>query len=50
MTLFINGTEVTRVKGKPPKDGGAVGFAAWSNEDKRMTATFDNLIVSEPAE
>jgi hypothetical protein len=50
MMVFVNGTQVTRLKAKPPKDGGAIGFSAWGPEGKPMVATFDNLVVSEPAE
>jgi hypothetical protein len=49
VTVFVNGTEITRLKGKPPKGGGTIGLAAWAN-DKPMTGTFDNFVVSEPAE
>jgi hypothetical protein len=49
-TVFINDTEITRLKGKPPKGGGPIGLAAWANDDTPMTGTFDNFVVSEPAE
>ena len=49
MKALVNGTQVTRLKAKPPKDGGAIGFSAWGSEGKPMVATFDNLVVSEPA-
>lgn len=49
-TLFINGTEVTRFKGKPPKDGGPIGVRGSSPEDKPALFQFDNLVVSPPAE
>jgi hypothetical protein len=48
--VFVNGTQVTRLKAKPPKEGGAIGFSAWGSEGKPMVATFDDLVVSEPAE
>lgn len=47
-TLFINDTQVTRFKGKPPKDGGAVGVYAISPEDQPATWTYDNFVVSAP--
>lgn len=50
MTVFVNGTEITRLKSKAPKDGGVIGLAAWANDDKPMTGAFDNFVVSEPAE
>ena len=49
-TLFINGTEVTRFKGKPPKDGGPIGITGNSSEDTPALYQFDNLVVSPPAE
>jgi hypothetical protein len=49
-TLFINGTEITRFKGKPPKGGGSIGVYGTSPEDKPATWSFDNFIVSAPAE
>src|SRR3990172_7003581 len=49
-TLFINGTEVTRFKGKPPKGGGSIGVYGSSPEDKPATYEFDNLVVSAPSE
>ena len=49
-TLFINGTEVTRFKGKPPKGGGSIGVYGVSPEDKPGTWSFDNLVVSAPSE
>jgi hypothetical protein len=42
-TLFINGTQVTRFKGKPPKDGSPVGVYAAA--DNPGVFTFDNFIV-----
>jgi hypothetical protein len=47
-TLFINGTEVKRFKGKQPKDGGVVGFYGSSPEEAPAKFAFDNLVVSEP--
>jgi hypothetical protein len=49
-TLIINGTEIKRFKGQPPKDGGVIGFTAGSPEDKPATFKFDNLVVSPPSE
>jgi len=49
-TLVINGTEVTRFKGKQPKDGGLIGVYGISPEDNPATYQFDNFIVSTPAE
>jgi hypothetical protein len=49
-TLFINGTQITRFKGKPPKGGGSIGVYGSSPEDKPATWAFDNFIVSTPAE
>jgi hypothetical protein len=49
-TLFVNGTEVTRFKGKPPKGGGLTGVYGTSPEDKPATFQFDNFVVSTPAE
>ena len=46
-TLYINGTEIKRFKGKQPKDGGVVGFYAISSEEAPAKFAFDNLIVSE---
>ena len=46
-TLFINGTEIKRFKGKQPKDGGVVGFYGSSPEAAPAKFTFDNLVVSE---
>ena len=45
-TIFINGTQVTRFKGKPPKGGAPVGVYAAAPEDKLGVFTFDNFIVS----
>jgi hypothetical protein len=45
-TLFINGTQVTRFKGKPPKGGAPVGVYGVSPEDKPATWAFDNFVVS----
>jgi hypothetical protein len=45
-TLFINGTQVTRFKGKPPKGGAPVGLYAAAPEDAPGVFTFDNFIVS----
>jgi len=45
-TLFINGTQVTRFKGKPPKGGSPVGVYGTSPEDQPGTWAFDNLVVS----
>jgi hypothetical protein len=50
MKVFVNGAQVTRLKAKPPKDGGAIGFSAWGPEGKPMVATFDNLVVNEAAQ
>jgi hypothetical protein len=47
-TVFINGAQVTRFKGKPPKDGSPVGLVSGSEQPAKVT--FDNLVVSEPAE
>jgi hypothetical protein len=49
-TLIINGTQVTRFKGKPPKGGGSIGVYATSPEDQPATYKFDNLVVSAPSE
>ena len=49
-TLFINGTEIKRFKGKQPKDGGVVGFYGISTAEAPAKFAFDNLIVSEPEE
>ena len=49
-TLIINGTQVTRFKGKPPKGGGSIGVYATSPEDQPATYEFDNLVVSAPSE
>lgn len=49
-TVFINGTQVTRFKGKPPKDGGPIGLGENEPEGKPAKVTFDNFIVSPPAE
>jgi hypothetical protein len=49
-TIFINGTEVMRFKGKPPKGGGAIGVYGTSQEDKPGKWAFDNLVVSAPSE
>ncbi|MGH6737081.1 MAG: hypothetical protein ACRECX_13545 [Methyloceanibacter sp.] len=46
-TLFINGTEIKRFKGKQPKDGGVVGFYGISGEEAPAKFAFDNLVVSE---
>lgn len=46
-TLYINGTEIKRFKGRQPKDGGVIGFYAMSNEDEPATFAFDNLVVNE---
>jgi hypothetical protein len=45
VTVNINGTEVTRFKAKPPKDGGLIGFSAGAGRFQ-----FDNLVVNEAAE
>jgi hypothetical protein len=45
-TLVINGTEVTRFKGKPPKGGAPVGVIVASPEDKPGVFNFDNFVVS----
>ena len=47
-TIFINGTQVTRFKGKPPKGGGSVGVYGSSPDAKPATFAFDNLVVSPP--
>lgn len=49
-TLYINGAEVKRFKGVPPKGGGAIGIMASSPEAKPATFAFDNLVVSAPAD
>jgi hypothetical protein len=49
-TLFINGTQVTRFKGKPPKGGAPIGFYGTSPEDKPGRFEFDNLVVSPASE
>ena len=49
-TLIINGTQVSRFKGKPPKGGGSIGVYATSPEDQPATYKFDNLVVSAPPE
>jgi hypothetical protein len=46
-TLYINGTETGRFKGKQPKDGGIVGLYGASSGDQSATFSFDNFIVSE---
>jgi hypothetical protein len=46
-TLFINGTEIKRFKGKQPKDGGVVGVYGSSPEEAPAKFAFDNLVVSE---
>jgi hypothetical protein len=46
-TLFINGTEIKRFKGKQPKDGGVVGFYGISSAEAPGKFGFDNLVVSE---
>jgi hypothetical protein len=49
--VLVNGTEATpRFKGKPPKGGAPVGLMAGEPEGKPATVTFDNLVVSAPAE
>jgi hypothetical protein len=48
-TVIVNGTQVTRFKGKPPKGGGSVGIYVNSPEDKPATYEFDNFIVSPPS-
>jgi hypothetical protein len=50
VTVFVNGTQVSRFKGKPPKGGGPVGFQAFESEGKPAIVNFDNLVVSEPSE
>lgn len=47
-TLFINGTQITRFKGRPPKGGSPVGVYAVSPEDQPAVWAFDNFVVSEP--
>lgn len=49
VTVSINGTQVNRFKGKPPKGGGPVGLMSTEPEGKPTKITFDNLVVSEPA-
>ncbi len=46
-TLFINGTEIKRFKGRQPKDGGVVGFYGISTEEAPAKFGFDNLVISE---
>ncbi len=48
-TIIINGTEVKRFKGRPPAEGGVVGFYGVSPEDAPATFTFDNFVVNETA-
>ena len=45
-SIIINGTEVKRFKGTPPKDGGVMGIQAGSPDDKPATFKYDNFIVS----
>jgi hypothetical protein len=45
ITVFINGTEVTRFKARPPKEGGLIGFSGGTG-----TYQFDNFVVNEAAE
>jgi len=45
-TIFINGTKVERFLGRPPKDGGVIGFDGASPEDAPATFAFDNLVVN----
>jgi len=49
-TILINGTQVARFKGKPPKDGAPIGVYALSPDDKPATFSYDNLVVSPPSE
>jgi hypothetical protein len=49
-TLFINGTEIKRFKGKQPKDGGVVGFYGTSPAEAPGKFAFDNLVISELGE
>ncbi len=49
-TVFINGTQVARFKGKPPQGGAPVGVYALSPEDKPATFSYDNLVVSPLSE
>jgi len=49
-TILVNGTEVKRFKGTPPKDGGVIGVTAGSPDDKAATFKYDNLIVSPLSE
>jgi hypothetical protein len=44
ITISVNGTEVTRFKAKPPKDGGLVGVSSATG-----TYQFDNFVVNEVA-
>lgn len=46
-TLFINGTEIKRFKGRQPKDGGVVGFYGISSQEAPAKFGFDNLVISE---
>jgi hypothetical protein len=45
-TIFINGTQVTRFKGKPPKGGAPLGVYGTAPEDQPAVWTFDNFVVS----
>lgn len=45
-TLFINGAQVKRFKGRQPKGGGVVGFYGISEEDAPATFAFDNFVVN----
>jgi 3-keto-disaccharide hydrolase len=46
-TVIINGTEVTRFKGRPPKDGSPIGFESYGDD---TLVKFDNLVVASPSE
>jgi hypothetical protein len=50
VTVFVNGTQISRFKGKPPKGGGPVGFQAFESAGKPAVVNFDNIVVSEPSE
>jgi hypothetical protein len=49
VTLYLNGTKVGELKGKPPEGGGRVGFEVYSPKTgDPPVARFTNFVIAEP--
>jgi hypothetical protein len=49
VTVYVNGTKINELNGKPPEGGGKVGFVVVSPKTGDPTVTkFTNFVVAEP--